>query len=62
MALFPPTFLASQVLQMNIARAQKAQNPQLERALTFLYNAVNEEIESKVEIGTGWCVAARCLW
>eukprot|EP00434_Breviolum_minutum_P035522 symbB.v1.2.031447.t2/scaffold3649.1/size52700/3 len=36
------------VLQMNIARAQKAQNQQLERALTFLYNTINEQMESQV--------------
>ncbi|CAK9078896.1 SID1 transmembrane family member 1, partial [Durusdinium trenchii] len=47
------------VLQMNIARAQKAKNEQLERALTFLYNTINEEMESKVPMVNR--VLSRCL-
>ncbi|CAE7504039.1 SIDT1 [Symbiodinium sp. CCMP2592] len=47
------------VLQMNIGRAQKAGNQQLEKALTYLYNIMNQEIESKVPMVNR--VLSRCL-
>lgn len=47
------------VLQMNIARARKAENEQLDRALTFLYTTINEELESKVPMVNR--VLSRCL-
>ncbi|CAJ1363226.1 unnamed protein product [Effrenium voratum] len=47
------------VLQMNIGRAQKSGNQQMERALTFLYNTINQELESKVPMVNR--VLSRCL-
>ncbi|CAE7775038.1 SIDT1 [Symbiodinium pilosum] len=44
---------------MNIGRAQKAGNEQLEKALTYLYNVMNREIESKVPVINR--VLSRCL-
>eukprot|EP00931_Biecheleriopsis_adriatica_P063684 TRINITY_DN38609_c0_g1_i1.p1 TRINITY_DN38609_c0_g1~~TRINITY_DN38609_c0_g1_i1.p1 ORF type:complete len:318 (-),score=75.23 TRINITY_DN38609_c0_g1_i1:63-1016(-) len=47
------------VLQMNIGRAQKSENKQQEKALTYLYTAIGRELEAKVPMMNR--ILSRCL-